>query len=255
MIKPLPITSMKKQFTFISLIALSFSLNAATFSDNFDRASDVPFTTTGFATNWVVQSSEWGIFDTATDGILQSDGSVSNGMIYNTSVLMAEASGESSTVRLTTNTGGANDIWSGVSFNVQTGGNDDAYYALRYRSNQSFYQVLERDNGGNTQVILSETDATVTFSSSTDYELTILASAEGNYTFTITESGSSTVLNPTTTFTDTTYTGGYAGAYYANTNSNYQYKDFSITTVPEPSTYAVFLGAICLGVLVIRRRK
>jgi len=236
-------------------LLLASSSFAQTFSDDFIRGADVALTTNGtnIGPNWVIERGEFGITDATTEGILVTD-ATDNSMMFNTSVGWADVAGESSTASVITNTGGLDDIWTGIAFNVQPGINDDDFYTFRYRSNTTNYQILERDNLSNSQVIISNSDATVTFDANTDYEMTVSQAFGGAYTFTITEAGSSTVLNPTSSFTDSTYTGGFAGVYHGNGTAGFEWKEFSMSTIPEPNSYALLGGLLAGGIVLMRRR-
>jgi hypothetical protein len=241
--------------TCLSLIFASVT-SAQTFSDDFIRGADVALTSNGtdIGPNWVIERGEFGISDATTEGIVITD-TTGESMMFNTTVGWADAVGESSTASVITNTGGVNLQWSGISFNVQPGINDDNYYLFRYRSDSKNYQILEMDNGLMSQALRLQSDATVTFDANTDYELTVSQTFGGAYTFTITEAGSSTVLNPVTTFSDSTYTGGFAGVYHGNPNDVFEWKEFSMSTIPEPNSYALMGGLLAGGIAFLRRRS
>ncbi|MGZ0656351.1 PEP-CTERM sorting domain-containing protein [Coraliomargarita sp. W4R53] len=254
---------MNQPLTFLlPLITFATSLSAASFSDDFNRSADVAATTIGseIGTNWTFGANTWGINNTATDGRAYTDvqsnaeGGISNTAMWNTTIGMASTATESSTVTVDV-IGESSLNFFGMAFNVQ---NYNTFYQFRLKFGTNDYQVIEITNGVNTHTVLNQSnDVASNFDASKNYTLTLVSNVggiAGDYSYTITESGSSTVLNSVSTFSDSTFTGGYAGFTYANNNSTYYYDNFSITTVPEPSSYALLSGSIALLGCFARRR-
>ncbi|MGZ0656350.1 PEP-CTERM sorting domain-containing protein [Coraliomargarita sp. W4R53] len=252
---------MNTYFQLLPLITLASSLSAASFSDDFNRSSDVAATTIGseIGTNWTFGPNTWGIDNTTTDGRVYTDIATSgeaNTALWNTSVAMASTASQSSTVSIDV-LGDSETNFFGMAFNVQ---NYNTFYQFRLKFGTNDYQVIEFNNGVNTDTVVNQSnDVASNFDPLKSYTLTLVSNVggiAGDYSYTITESGSSTALNSISTFSDSTFTGGYAGFTHANRGAAYYYDNFTITTVPEPSTYTLLSGSIALlGCLMMRRHR
>lgn len=137
----------------------------------------------------------------------------------------------------------------GIAFNVQ---DEDNYYALLVSLGSTSYRIA-RMSGGTMSWLVNQTDASSTFAPGTDYTMTVTSDAVGTYAFTITEAGSSVVLNPTSTVTDETspFTGGYAGLFSDGNGGTFNYDHFQLAiSDPEPTTtelYASWLTGYNVG--------
>ncbi|MGZ0654407.1 hypothetical protein ACWPKS_02265 [Coraliomargarita sp. W4R72] len=204
--------------------------SSMTFSDDFNRPSNIGLTDDGsqIGRDYLIAAGSFAIANITETGSLVAGEGQGTRMAYNTSVAWADAAGESSSVstilRITDD-----GKWGGLAFNVQFGSNDK-FYLFRVKAGSRNYQVLERDAGNNAEIILSNSDASHEFLSNTDYELTVSQTFGGDYTCAVTELGSSIVLNPTSTFEDSTYTGGYSGLY--SVGSDVEWSAFHVITVP-----------------------
>ena len=117
-------------------------------------------------------------------------------------------------------------------------------------------QVVEVNNGGNSQIQFNTINTGMGF-----------GEAVMNWSFTYTNAStlfvSANDRDGTGTFsTNVTVTGGissfslYATELGVGDNRQPYYNDFSVTAVPEPSTYALLaLSAAAFGGYVIRRRR
>ena len=111
-----------------------------------------------------------------------------------------------------------NGTWCGLVFNYQNATN---YYVLRIRGNSTCYQVLRVVNGSE-QVVVNKSDASKTFAAETFYTLNVSSDMEYLFDFSIKEVSGTAILNPTATCRDahSSFAGGYAGLYCAQTSSN-----------------------------------
>ncbi|MGZ0654406.1 PEP-CTERM sorting domain-containing protein [Coraliomargarita sp. W4R72] len=243
-----------KIYNLLIIPVLATALSAQDFSDDFTRDFDVSLTETGtqIGSDYVIKSGTYGISDSMGAGTLFTDeiSSPTNRFIFNTSVTWADSMGESSSqsvVLRTSETG----VWAGIVLNVQDADNDD-YYLFRFNTGSGKYQFLRRDDGSSSTLI-SKTDAISNFAANTDYEMTVTQTFGGDYAFTITEFGSTTVLNPSTTAFDDTYTGGYSGIYFNGVGT--EASAFNVGTIPEPGAYALLLGVVSFASILVRRRR
>ncbi len=135
-----------------------------------------------------------------------------NGTNFNLSVGLSIASGG----RLT-----------GVAFNVQ---DEDNFYFISIVTGTARYSFYKVANGAVTE-LQRWNDASVTFTARTNYTLNITSDIEGAYSFFITETGQSTCLNPTTSYTvgdGAPFIGGYGGLYTHGNGSAFRYDNFSL---------------------------
>ncbi|MGZ0654408.1 fibronectin type III domain-containing protein [Coraliomargarita sp. W4R72] len=222
---------MKNTF-FLIILMMTSSLVAQTVSDDFTRPTNVSLTSIGskIGSDYWIATGAFSVEEATGAGALHVRSQVKSvQMIYKTSVTWCNVIGEASSISAVINL--EDGHWGGVAFNVQA--NDDSqFYIFRIKAgSKSGYQILERDAGSNSEVILSKDDMSRKFSAGTDYELTVTQTFGGDYTFTVTEMGDSTILNPTTTFSDNTYLGGYAGLY--SNEGGAKWSKVSISTIPE----------------------
>lgn len=128
---------------FASLLGASVA-HGQSFSDDFNRP-DTSFSSDGsqIGPNWVVGVGEWRILNN------QLQNSNQNMTIYNTTVGMADAAGEFTTLSGTVQTGDDTGNWSGMLFHFQeSGGNSGEYYALRIKPDADSYQPPSRSRPG-----------------------------------------------------------------------------------------------------------
>ncbi|MGZ0708288.1 hypothetical protein ACWPKO_08120 [Coraliomargarita sp. W4R53] len=186
---------------------------------------------------WTFEANSWGIDNTDTNGRVYTnvrstrDGGSANAVMWNTNVKMADSAAESSTVSVDVIGDSAKNFF-GLAFNVQS---SDSFYQFRLKFGTNDYQIIEFTNGTITQTIVNQgNDIAEVFDLTKSYTLTLVSNVNGvagDYRYTITEAGSATVLNSQTSFSDTTYTGGFAGLTFANSGSIYYYDNFEIKTL------------------------
>jgi len=198
---------------------------AHTATDHFDR-SDTSYSTNGsnIGINWVATASEWKI----SGNTLAVNGLGGVAILYDDSLETVSGNGAYFTMSadVAVHLDGG---WAGIVFHYQNSSN---YYVLRIKPGSKYYQLLNCVNGVNATV-LSKSDAPQNFVAGTPYTLAVTSLDEHVFNFTITEAGSSTVLNGTTTLDDTVngiHNGGYAGLYnglnHAATNPDSTYDNF-----------------------------
>jgi DNA-binding XRE family transcriptional regulator len=206
----------------ISLFFLVCSSNRAmgiVFTDAFDG-------TTSYSTNASVAIGEGWVnpYETTSDfRVANKDGELSfdapsgvdmNYMIYNTGLALAAgtAAGDGTNWTLTVDvrtkiTG----TYAGVAFNIQDQNN---FYALRIKSGSTQAQVVKVVSGSISSVEAGSTSMVSNTVAGQMYTFTISCDQAGTIDYTITEKGSSTVLNQITTSTSAVvFDGGYGGLY------------------------------------------
>ena len=207
---------MKISLLMITLLPVMFAANAVTITDNFERPDTGPsYSIDGsvIGSGWVDNGNgSWRILN----GVLEMNSIRNPAGLYNTT--LETVSGN------TTNFVLSGDVsanvyggWSGIMFNYQ---NPSNYYVFRIKGGYSSYQVLGVEDGQNVTV-LSKSDASITFSPGTMYTLTVTSDTPYVYQITVTEAGSVTVFNPTTSFVDQNFlfSAGYAGFYSPSDNA------------------------------------
>ncbi|MEA2067659.1 MAG: hypothetical protein U9P12_00535, partial [Verrucomicrobiota bacterium] len=130
-------------------------------------------------------------------------------ILYNTS--KQTVSGGSSGFTLSTDmTATTNEQWCGIVFNYQ---NPSNYYMLRIKTGTTSYHFIPVVDGVNGADLELNADALVTWAEGTSYTFTVSSYTPYEFSFEITETGSSTVLNPVTSvsFAISHHNGGYAG--------------------------------------------
>ena len=129
-----------------------------------------------------------------------------------------------------------NDTWVGVAFNYQDNGN---FYYLRFKGGSDNYQLIGAVGGNQTAEVMVNSAASATFATGTYYTVTIASDSPYDFDFTITEAGSSTVLNGTTNAVDGSgsFTGGYAGLYSPSYGGS-TFDNFNLQGPPKVPGYA-----------------
>jgi hypothetical protein len=254
-------TNIKKTLTGLILLACGSGW-ATVITDTFDGS-------TGYSTNaavsigggWVNPYETTSQFRVAKkDGELSFDapsGVDMNYLIYNTGVAMtAGTAGDGTGWTLTADVRTKIDgTYAGVAFNVQDQGN---LYALRIKTNTQQAQVVKVVNGSISSVEAGSTSMVANTVAGQMYTFTISCDEAGTIDYTITEKGSSTVLNRITSSTSTVvFDGGYGGLYLwhgesASNSPEAVYDNFSVEVIPEPATAGLFAFAGA-SVLLIRR--
>lgn len=246
---------MKKMMVIIAMVLCVSSVWAALINDNFNR-TDTSYSTSGttIGANWVnsMGTDTWKVSN--SNLFVNSVSSPTHAILYNNALSTVSGGGTNFTLKADVSAGVANG-WAGITFNYQ---NPTNYYQLRIKGNSSAYQLISVVNGANGTVMVNKTDATTTFAVGTLYSLTVTSSDAYNFGFTITEVGSSTVLNLTTTAVDpnSLFAGGYAGLYTPTSNAadpDAKFDNFSLQVIPEPATIGM-LGLGAVAVFLIRRR-
>ena len=234
---------MKKMGSMILAAMLLFcgSVQAALVTDNFDRGDTAystnnyigPGWTTSLAADRTAIKSNTLAFDVAPS--LSADH-----LTYNTGVgMIAGTSTDSNSWTMSSDIKIASDgMWAGVAFNVQDA---DNFYALRIKTGTTIYQMIRVLNGTAASAFVSKSDLSIPFASGTAYTFTISSDTANEFTFTITEAGSSTVLNPQT-FTSQgsgNFDGGYGGFYHwtglVSQQPDATYDNFSVEALPSSS--------------------
>lgn len=228
-------TSAALQWDNFALEVLTPQENVA---DDFSRTNTV----SGLDGEWVSDSLYY-INNNEAETKYDSNTGVSD-IAWNTAVRTVSGSGTNFLLSADVNCSSGGRM-AGVVFNVQ---NETNYYALLLVTGQATYRVGQVSDG-TLSWLVNKTDATETFAPGTAYTLTVMSDTVGTYSFMITETGSSTVLNPTTGFTDgtTPFTGGYAGLFSVGNSGTYRYDNFELalfydvleTTPPEIGTISI----------------
>ncbi len=206
----------------VSLFFLVCSSNQAmgiTFTDTFDG-------TTSFSTNaaeavgegWVNPYETTSAFRVANkDGELSFDapsGIDMNYMIYNTGITMTAGTAAGDGTNWTFSADVRTKItgtYAGVAFNIQ---DEDNFYALRIKTGTTQAQVVKVVSGSISSVESGSTSMVSNTVAGQMYTFTISCDEAGTFNYTITEQGSTTVLNQITTSTSTVvFDGGYVGLY------------------------------------------
>lgn len=86
----------------------------------------------------------------------------------------------------------------------------------------------------------------------TPYTMTVSSTAA--YSFGISLVGGATNFSKTYTDAGNSFTGGYGGALWATPHAHLRVDSLSVTTIPEPTTWALLAFSL-MTVLVIRRRR
>jgi len=221
----------KPLLSFASLLTLTSGLMAASFSDDFNRPSDVGLTPVGLqiGKGWKIGSDYWSIENTAKDGYLyisEAQNKTNNSVVWNEAVQLKQRNGKRSAAQVDA-LAEKDNAWAGLAFNVQ---DSDTFYQLRFKSGSNSYQVVRHDNG-EIKAIVSRSDASTTFEKGKFYQLTVYLGVDGDnsYRFTITEPGSpEDILNPDRSFENSSLSQGYAGVSYGNWRTGYQYDNFHV---------------------------
>lgn len=199
---------------------LSTYITPKTFFDSFERAGTV----SGLGGDWA-SDSLYKVDNNEAETRYTSHTAVKD-VAWNTAVSTVSGNGAGFTLSADVR-GSAGGRMIGIAFNVQDEAN---YYALLAIVGQSTYRVAQMSDG-TLSWLVNKTDATGTFDAGADLTMTVTSDAVGTYSFTIASAG--VVLNPTTSFTDTTspFTGGYAGLFSDGNIGTFNYDDFLLRVV------------------------
>jgi len=205
----------KAFFLSIFFLVVTGAARAAEIADDFNRANTAQTANTVNVggTGWVqdgdgtAAGSDWFI----NSNTLLARNRTNPANLYNDSLKTVSGSGTNFTLSadVSSRLAGA---YAGITFNYQNASN---YYVVRLRGDFTTYQMLKVTNG-TVQTLLSKTDSAQPFTVNSFYTITVTSDVPGDFNFTITAAGNSTVLNPTTNGMDTVgniLTGGYAGLY------------------------------------------
>ena len=209
-------------------------LNVTLVTDDFNR-TDTVYSPSAVGGTWAngIGSDQWSI----TNGTVNMDVTSGSAALINNG--LTTISGDGTTFVLSADIARVpSGTIPGLVFNFQ---DDNNYYLLRLLSDK--YQVFTIYNG-DIESVLSVSEGT--FADNTFYTVTITSDEAYNYNFTITEQGSSTVLNSTTNWVDPNgwFTGGYAGLYGAGNTTALpegSFDNFSLEIIPEGG-YAGWAG-------------
>lgn len=222
---------MKKSIWFIGLILSAFAGWSAVITDNFDRA-DQGSSADGslIGSHWLNSDAEdrWAL----SSGSLRSVTVSTPAILFNDELETGNIADRNFTLSVDVS-GKESNAWAGVVFNYQDSTN---YYVLRFKVGTTSYQ-LNRVVNGSTGGPVFATDATATFVDDVFYTVTISSISAYEFDFTITEVGSSAVLNPITNAVDTNqnFTDGYAGVYNTGVLGwTGAYDNFLIEATPRP---------------------
>jgi len=247
---------MKKSIAIISLLVSVSSAWAALITDNFNRdnTAQTANTVNVGGSGWVqagdgtATGSDWFI----SGNTLNARNRTNPANLYNDSLKTVSGSGTNFTLSadVSAKIAGA---YAGITFNYQNASN---YYVVRLRGDFNTYQMLKVVDGV-AGIIVSKTDSSQKFTLNSLYTITVTSDVAGDFDFTITAAGNSTVLNPTTSGTDTIsiFTEGYAGLYVGTglLDHTAKFDNFSLNVIPEPATIGLF--GVAVGVVLLIRRK
>jgi hypothetical protein len=228
-----------------------------TFTDDFERAATGPQTSSSdpnaIGSMYTISSGSWNVSAPGSNGrdtgFLSS--SVSGFMYYNGVQTLRSAPGESFSVSVDAWNGGYESTDSRRMGLVVNYLDDNNYYAIDFfvtAENQGrvrFYLQLD----GERTIIGQEFP--VLLDRQTYYTLSAVGDHTG-LTVALSEVGGPVLFTQTDSATD--LTNGYAG-FRRDSNTSVAFDNFSITAIPEPSAYAMLLGAMSVGLLVLRRRR
>lgn len=241
---------MKKCILLINILFATSAAWAALITDDFNRL-DQNSNADGslIGSGWVNSdgSDRWAINGSSLRAVVVAPPAV----LYNTGLGTGSSADRSFTLSVDVAPKVDANVWSGVVFNYQNSLN---YYMLRFKVGTTAYQLNRVINGAVGGPVFAD-DATTTFSLSTFYTLTVSSTTAYEFDFTITEAGSSTVLNPITTAIDTgnNFTDGYAGVYSDGAIGWVSaYDNFSLTAIPEPTVLGM-LGFVGVALISARR--
>ena len=175
-------------------------------------------------TNGAGAANEW----TIVSGIMHSHPLTRPGILYSTELETIGGNGTKFTLNVdvaSKNPG----LWSGVVFNYQ---NENNYYYIRFQEGSSRYQMVAMA-GGTESIIVDETDASTTFAEDLFYTINVASDGNYKFNFTITEVGSSTVLNPTTVAVDSSESlaDGYAGLLAPHVGYSSKFDNFALRLI------------------------
>lgn len=252
--KPTPSATMKNSvIVFCSLLAFAgISQGQTTFFDAFSRA-DVSPTSDGsdIGPNWVIGSGEFDLAGGPRRGVRVNENTtamVANSVMWNTTVGLNEGNFTASTSVYSATAGRRG----GIAFFVQ---DSDSFLSFEIRSGFNDWRVSQFDNGTQTTVT-SGTLSSGTFTADAPFTLTVSSSAADTFDLSVIDETTSTEL-VLTSFTDSSlaFNSGFAGVYYELNSGQVRWDDFSVTSVPEPSSVALLTGFAGLSVVLLRRRR
>lgn len=216
--------------------------SAVVFTDDFNRA-DVALTTNGasIGADYVISNQGTGSAQfqitsnqLATGG---TSGPTNEILSYQGFQLQNTGAGESFNLSLdvTTLNSHSGSVLYGLAFNFTDANN---WYAARISTGTSLgtgnFQLVQCVAGTVAQVAVV---SNLSIATSSAYTMTIASNAAGVFDYTLV--GTSVNINGTWTDASSPMFDGYAGMYINNTNTNPKFDNFSVTTVPEPSTWAL----------------
>lgn len=205
---------MKKQIIRVGLLlgACWMSANAAFVFNDFNGAdTGLSFDSSSVGGSWVHSSTNMRTAIKSNQLALDIPVTQSaNFLLYNTSLETLTATGESFEMTMDARMVGSS-IYGGVAFNIQDASN---FYAIRIKTGTGLYQVI-RVVDGSVSAMAAETLGAA-FAANVSYTFNISSDTAYSYAFHIVQTGTTNVLNTTTSFTDSNsnFTNGYGGGYF-----------------------------------------
>lgn len=230
--------------------------SAVVFTDDFNRAN-VALTTNGasIGTNYVISSRTGSAQFQITSNQLASGGTTAGDSIlsYQGFQLQNTGAGESFNLSLdlTTLSTQSSTLLYGLAFNFTDANN---WYAARISTGASAgtgnFQLVQCVAGTVTAV---SNISNLSIALSSVYTMTISSSSAGVFGYTL--NGSSVNISGTWTDATSPMFDGYAGIYVSGANAGPKFDNLSITTVPEPSTWALIGLGSTFMLWNLRRRR
>ncbi|MEA2068082.1 MAG: BNR repeat-containing protein [Verrucomicrobiota bacterium] len=214
---------MKRTLLIIILLCVVSVVRAATIPDDFNRADTTLSSDTSLiGANWAQaagSANRWRI----GGNTIHAQTAAAPGILFNTAWPTENGDGDSFTVSLDV-AGQSVSVWSGVAFNYN---NPSNYYTVRFKTGYDDYQILGKRSDGSWQTIASG-DATSVFTVGTFYTIEVSSDTAYTYGFTITETGSGTLVaqNPSVVDNESLCTGGYAGLSLDSASPSVEFAQF-----------------------------
>ena len=231
---------MKK--TLITLLALAScsAVNAAVYTDNFNRADSA-----SLGANWTSFNAP------VPPGIVSNQFSFTGDSgAYNVASYTAATALTSNftvDVDFTKITNGAQV---GLLWNINATGNT-YYHALLSGAGDSF--LVQRVESGTPVAGFGGGTISANINNTDSYHMSLVGTPGGDFALELVNTTTSTTLK-TFSFTDTAISGGQAGIYSAGWGWNSTADNFALNTVPEPGTIAL-ISLAALGLLGFSRKK
>ena len=243
---------MKGKIILLGLLCGASASWAALVTDDFSRdvlpvdyTSDTSQIGPHWKQNW--STNEWSISSGASVYAIINK---AEAVLYNDELQTTSGGGDSFTLKLDYAGRHNVTVWGGVAWNYQDANN---FYCLRYKNTTDDYQLLTMRNGSWANV--SSGNASAIFADSALYTFEVASSNPYEFTYSITERNSgSVVASGTYNPAGNDFSGGYAGIYQSNTGGAHTVTDnFSLEVIPEPATLGL-MGVVGAVGFFIRKR-